>query len=910
VRAVVSGYDAFLSYSHKHDEVLGRSLHSALRRFAKPWYRIQALRIFRDAESLPASPGLWSSIEKALGESRWFILLASEQAAGSYWVNREVQWWLDYHSADRLIVVGTSPGLAWDEDLGDWAAAAPVPPALRGAFGSEPHWVDLSDIPPGSGAARIPADRVATITAPIRGIPKDLLIGEHLCQHRRTMRLAGAAIAFLTALAVGLASVAVLAVRARDTAAQQRNTAVAGQLAVESEALDTTDPPAAASLAAAAWKIDPTEQARDSLLDILAQPFRGTITASSGDITDMAFSPDGKLLVTATDTGVAQVWDAATLREIGAPLQLGNALANGRVSFGPGDTAFAVTGGNSDRIWNITTRRPVGSSFLFPGGIADQPLLSPDFKVMAGGSADPWDAQPLVIIDSSTHREIDPRLPPGQPLSFSADGELLAVSLAPHGRIGVLNIATGHMIGAPMPAGTAAAFSPDGKEIAISGPDDVDVWDIKDHRIAGPPIAESGAAVAFSPDGKMLATVSADGTTDLWDAGSHQQLSGPLTADATGIDTGPAFSPDSKTLATVIDSTVSFWDANIWRQAGAVISIAGGGNGPIAFSPDGKLIAAPVIYGAAIWSVTGRRQQGATIVVNPHHTVQDTDGAFDVAFSPNGKILATGGATNVAVQLWNASSHRKTSALRGPWGATSLTYSLNGNLIAASTSNGITQMWNVRTGRVVGSPMINDPRYELNAIVFSPSGTVLATAGQQVMLFSVSTHREIGVPFATAAGQVSDIAFSPADAIIATANGTGATLWNAATQQQIGEPLDFGTGPAVAVAFNPSGTILATETPDDTIRLWDVQSREQIGPALTATGQTLGGPIDASPTSGIAFSPAGTLLAASTSFGIQVWNVAVAAENLDDICSIAGGPMTRQTWNFYAASEPYQQTCP
>ena len=124
-----SGYDAFISYSHKHDAVLGPTLQAELQRFAKPWHKMRALRIFLDTADLAANPALWASIEEALGSSQWFILLASPDAAESEWVNREVQWWLTHRSPDRLLVVGTGSGLAWDAREQDWIADAPVPAA-------------------------------------------------------------------------------------------------------------------------------------------------------------------------------------------------------------------------------------------------------------------------------------------------------------------------------------------------------------------------------------------------------------------------------------------------------------------------------------------------------------------------------------------------------------------------------------------------------------------------------------------------------------------------------------------------------------------------------------------------------------------------------------------------------------
>jgi hypothetical protein len=66
-------YGAFISYSHAADGRLAPAIQSALQRFAKPWYRLRAVRIFRDQTSLAATPALWPSIEKALAESDYFF---------------------------------------------------------------------------------------------------------------------------------------------------------------------------------------------------------------------------------------------------------------------------------------------------------------------------------------------------------------------------------------------------------------------------------------------------------------------------------------------------------------------------------------------------------------------------------------------------------------------------------------------------------------------------------------------------------------------------------------------------------------------------------------------------------------------------------------------------------------------
>ena len=60
------GYDAFISYSHRLDAAITARLQAELQRFAKPWYRVRALHVFRDQTSLAASPHLWTTIEEAL----------------------------------------------------------------------------------------------------------------------------------------------------------------------------------------------------------------------------------------------------------------------------------------------------------------------------------------------------------------------------------------------------------------------------------------------------------------------------------------------------------------------------------------------------------------------------------------------------------------------------------------------------------------------------------------------------------------------------------------------------------------------------------------------------------------------------------------------------------------------------
>src|SRR3712207_1426304 len=118
--ATSDGYAAFISYSRAVDGKLAPALQSGLHAFARPWFRLRALRVFRDDASLSANPGLWSSIEQALESSEFFILLASPQAADSPWVEREVTYWLKNKSPATFLIVLTDGRLVWKNEVGDF----------------------------------------------------------------------------------------------------------------------------------------------------------------------------------------------------------------------------------------------------------------------------------------------------------------------------------------------------------------------------------------------------------------------------------------------------------------------------------------------------------------------------------------------------------------------------------------------------------------------------------------------------------------------------------------------------------------------------------------------------------------------------------------------------------------------
>jgi len=196
-------YNAFISYSHAKDKAVAAALQSVVQKLGKPWYRRRALRVFRDDTSLSAAPELWSAIEQSIARSRYLILLASPEAAGSIWVNKEVEYWLTHKGPDTLLIAVTDGTPCWDDAAQGFATTQQplFPPALTAYHGREPKWVDLRahrDRPdPNDGRfIELGADFAATI----HGIPKEDLLSQEVRQRRFELTLAWSAATCLVVL--------------------------------------------------------------------------------------------------------------------------------------------------------------------------------------------------------------------------------------------------------------------------------------------------------------------------------------------------------------------------------------------------------------------------------------------------------------------------------------------------------------------------------------------------------------------------------------------------------------------------------------------------------------------------------------------------------------------------------------
>ena len=253
--------DAFISYSQRADLRIAQALERGLQRLARPWNRLRAMSIFRDASDLSLSSHLWPSIQSQLDGSRFLIVLACPESAASVWVNREIEYFCETKGTESIILVLTGGELVWDEDRKNFTTTSTaVPPALAGRLADQPLWLDLRwarDAPDLSLRLSQFRYSVAQLASPIRNLSPEDIESEDVRQHRRALRLARGAVAALFVLGVVASIAAVVAVGNAHRAARRAREATGGQLGLDALDLPPSEIGRALLLSVAAGQLAP-----------------------------------------------------------------------------------------------------------------------------------------------------------------------------------------------------------------------------------------------------------------------------------------------------------------------------------------------------------------------------------------------------------------------------------------------------------------------------------------------------------------------------------------------------------------------------------------------------------------------------------------------------------------------------
>ncbi len=591
-------------------------------------------------------------------------------------------------------------------------------------------------------------------------------------------------------------------------------------------------------------------------------------------VRDVAFSADGRRLVTASALSIADVWDVGTGRRLTlrgrfaaarlpdgglqlVPLrgQLSRTIAHvRRLSAAPGGRVLAATvaePGGHVRTWLFASDGRL-LHVLRPIGITDV-AFSPDGSLVATSSAKDftyvWSARTGTLVKALHDAKQGANV-----VAFSPDGRFLASGGVDSG-VRVWTIATWErtyfLFGHTNPVKTLA-WSPDGRVIASASPDmKVLLWRLQGLVGAGSlaaTLAGNDAPVttlAFSADSSRLVTGGGDGTVRIWDARPDKQLD--LLGRAAGTAVAARWAGNT-IVGAWSSGVVKTYDART-RHVEHVLRSGAGGFTSLGVSSDAAVIAAGRVEGTTqVWNGRSGRPlvqgsetepvlavavspRGALVasgdgdgnvrVWNPHTgkrlwTARQAGKVFDLAFAPGGDTLVSAGRGGAIV--WSAATGRQLHRLPSPGVAVKAAFSPDGRLVATADSDANGRLWFARTGHLYR--VLRAHKKPLTDIEFSDDGRLLATSGEDSDVHIWDVYKGTGhVMERTAFGTVRAIDFDHTGRWVAAAAPISVIIF----AEQSGRQLFYLRGhkdPLTSVSFAPSKPTVLSSSRDGTLRTY------------------------------------------------------------------------------------------
>jgi WD40 repeat protein len=669
---------------------------------------------------------------------------------------------------------------------------------------------------------------------------------------------------------------------------------------------------------------------RSNLLRVLqSHQCKKNLYGHSDHIAKIAFSTDGKTLVSGSLDDTIKLWDIETGKALGKPLIGHSGSIRNDLAFSPNNSiAASITKNHGIQLWDIKNKKFIdsGSHLKFVGSRSQDIAFSPDGKILASADIHHevirlWDVKNKHILSTFLgHSNGVVRV------AFKPDGKELASADA-SAEIRLWDIETGYSmflrkpnseLSLDAPIIYAITFSPDGKTLAAGGNyGEISLWNIESEQpIKDKPLIESQSIVsdiAFSPNGKILASGGYhDGLVKLWDIKTKEIIGKPLVGHTKGFLEGVfdvEFSPDGKVLASGgFDNIIRLWNINQLGEPFLNKSLTGYSTNifSVEFSPDGKtLVSGGEDATIRLWDVKTGQALGEPLTTHQASV-------FSVGFSPDGKTLISGSDDNI-IRFWDVETRKLITTQTGRFSFTSrITLSPNGKILAVEGKNHIIKLLDFKLKKFIGEPLVGHSSY-IRSMAFSPNGKILASGSMDktIRLWDVETRKPIGNPLINGYSEYTDsvenVVFSPDGKILVSgSNNKTIKLWDIKTRKLIGELVGHSSG-VKSLAFSPNGEILASGSWDGTIRLWDVETLQAIGTALRCDLSIF--PSACNEIEEITFSPNGNYLVSSNSEGIiMLWDVDPESW-AKKACAIVNRNFSHKEWQKYMGNRPHEKTC-
>ncbi|KAI0896280.1 vegetative incompatibility protein HET-E-1 [Annulohypoxylon nitens] len=555
-------------------------------------------------------------------------------------------------------------------------------------------------------------------------------------------------------------------------------------------------------------------------------------------VSDLAFSPDSKKIVSGSNFEAVRSWNIATKaterRYEGATDKMSSvAISPDGMIVAAGSDDFTVMA------WNLETGQ-LRYSIKAHSGWVNSVAFSPDGKILASGAMDKtvalWDA-----LTGEEIRRIDNQSSCVNTLAFSPDSLLIAtgsidqmirlwdVSKEPEDLRTILDGHSGCI--------NSVRFSPNGKRI-VSGSDDMTIklWDATagTERMALKGHIKKVMAVAFSLDARLIASGSEDKTVRIWDADSGAAVA--ILRDHTSGLNSVVFSPDDKLLASSsFDDEVRLWDTKTWTLVGKLDDFAEDINPGML--PEGEVIQSTrplkghsntitriVISPDGRWIASG--SQDATIKIwlgkNMHQKLEGhSDRINDLAFSLNSNLVASASADKT-LRLWDTSTGAASHVLKGHSDSVLVVLlSPDGQLIASCSNDGIVRLWNLSAGVAVGK--IEGHSGPVNGIAFSPDNRFIASCSvDSTVLLSSTESNAASIMLRGHSSPVNSVAFSSdSNLLVSCSDDCTIRFWS---KSGAGSGIIRDTHPVNSASFSADGQLMAYSI-DETIKLWNMSTK-------------------------------------------------------------------------------------
>lgn len=388
--------------------------------------------------------------------------------------------------------------------------------------------------------------------------------------------------------------------------------------------------------------------------------------------------------------------------------------------------------------------------------------------------------------------------------------------------------------------------------------------------------------VAFSPDGSRLATSGADGVLRVWDTDT-----GDLQAEVPGRGEvwGISFSPDGarvaaawqeEALVRVHDLTDGAPDLEI----GALIPQQPGDS--TAFDPQGERLAITVSLGGVL--VVDARDGDTELRLD-----DGTVGVHDVAWSPNGRWIATAGG-GVAPSITDAATGQRHASLGGHGGQVlSLDWHPDGTRVATAATDGSARVFEITSRRAEQQLAFATGGDAITDVAFSPDGSRLLTGDAAAATAAVwDIGLDGGAEVAnlpTARDRQTGAAFTPdGDDVVVSGEIPRAVVWDLATGTAQGELGKGLFGGARDIEVDPDGALVLTvhgEHKPREVQVWEI-----------GTGELrFGVPVTDVRAWAATWSPSGDLLAVSGLDDDEDGTIGIFDRSGDPVTALAGDPL-------------------